>query len=135
MGRLVSADECEEMNRLDEHGKSYYAIADVMDRHHSTVTRHCNGGCHHNRSDDPDDPESIDVIAAIETLAATLGRVPTSTDWESWIDRPCTLSTLQKYYGNWNDMLEESDLPVVPYRSPDTIRKMAYDQYRSEVDA
>lgn len=127
MAQRVSEDECKEMNRLYEQGVTRYRIAEDVDRHPTTVAKHCRKDCRHYGSENLAGIKSFDVIETIERLAREIGRVPAQSDWNGWDDRPCSTTALQEHRGSWKDLLDASDLPVVPNRAPEIIRETRYD--------
>lgn len=73
---------------------------------------------------------SEDIIeAAMAALAAELGRIPNTRDWDEWRDAPCHYTHVRKRYGgDWTNVTEAAGLPVVPTRTSEVIRTIAYER-------
>lgn len=70
----------------------------------------------------------VDVIeAALAQLAAELGRIPNTSDWDDWGDAPCHYTHVrERFGGNWTNAIDAAGLPVVPTQASEIIRQIAY---------
>lgn len=124
----VSEEECRKMNELHDEAIPAVRIAEAFDRAEETVCRHIRDRCQHRGGGRRQTPDKAVLLNGIEDLAEEIEKIPASSDWDGWENRPCVSGTVLEEFGvmSWKEILDKTDLPRIAEGSPDHIRAIAY---------